>query len=200
MKTRQPHPAVQRNLALIGGRGCGKTSVAKRIGRDNRNFTLLSLDVLIRTEMGGLGIPEIVEQEGWGGFREIEFRVLQRAAAFESGALLDCGGGIVVDLDAEGREQASERKVELLRERCLVVYLRRDTRYLESRIANDPTRPPLSGETSFHEIMERRAPWYERAAHWVVDCGARSKSALAEEILAEFARRGGLGEAILPPA
>ena len=78
MKTRQPHPAIQRNLALIGGRGCGKTSLAKRIARDNRNFTLLSLDVLIRTERGGLGIPEIVEQEGWGGFREIEFAVLQR--------------------------------------------------------------------------------------------------------------------------
>lgn len=200
MKTRRPHPAVRRNLALIGGRGSGKTSVAKRIARDNRNFTLLSLDVLIRIEMGGLGIPEIVEKEGWGGFREIEFHALQRAAAFENGALLDCGGGIVVDLDADGREQASARKVELLRERCLVVYLRRDTPYLESRIANDRTRPRLSGENSFDEIMERRGPWYESAAHWVVDCGRRSKSALAEEILAEFARRGGLGEAILPPA
>ena len=88
----------------------------------------------------------------------------------------------------------------MLRERCLVVYLRRDTRYLESHIADDPTRPPLSGEASFREIMERREPWYESTAHWVLDCGRRSKSALAEEVLAEFARRGGLGEAIPPPA
>ena len=53
MKARQPHPAVQRNLALIGGRGCGKTSVAKRIARDNRNFTLLSLDVRVAVALTG---------------------------------------------------------------------------------------------------------------------------------------------------
>ena len=194
MKADPEHPALQQNLALIGGRGCGKSSVARQLAAANRNFQLLSLDLLIRYELGGRTIPEIVEREGWSGFRESEYRVLERAVAFEGGALLDCGGGIVVDLDSAGREQRSERKVELLRKRCLVVYLQRDTRYLEAEIGADANRPPLSGEASFDEIMQRRDPWYRSAAHWVLECGERSNAAVAEAVLAEFTRRGGLGD------
>lgn len=195
MKARRAHPAVQQNLALIGGRGCGKSSIARRLARDNRNFLLLSLDILVRYEMGGRPIPEIVEREGWEGFRNVEFRVLKRALAFERGALLDCGGGVVVDLDGAGHERLSERKVELLRKHCLVFYLRRDAAYLEAQIGEDSNRPSLSGEIPFREIMERRDPWYETAAHCVLECGERSKSEIAKEVLAEFDRRGGLGEA-----
>lgn len=195
MTARRPHPVVQQNLALIGGRGCGKSSIARNLARGNRNFTLLSLDVLIRYEMGGGRIPEIVEQEGWEGFRDVEFRVLQRAVAFERGALLDCGGGVVVDLDAAGREQLSERKLSLLREHCRVVYLRRDADFLEAQIGKDANRPRLSGEQSFRKIMARRDPWYIAAAHCVLECGERSRSEIAREVLADFAGCGGLGEA-----
>lgn len=194
MTTRHPQHAVQQNLALIGGRGCGKSSIARQLARDNRNFLLLSLDVLIRYEMGGRPIPEIVEREGWEGFRDVEFRVLERAVAFERGALLDCGGGVVVDVDAAGREALSERKVELLRKRCVVIYLRRDSAYLEAQVGGDTNRPTLSAEKSFQEIMERRDPWYQTAAHHVLECGKRSKSEIAKEVLAEFGRRDGLGE------
>ena len=194
MKTGPDHPALHQNLALIGGRGCGKSSVARQLARTNRNFQLLSLDLLIRYEMGGRPIPEIVEREGWGGFRDVECQVLERAVAFERGALLDCGGGIVVDVDSAGREHLSERKVDLLRKNCLVVYLRRDPAYLEAQSGADANRPPLSGETSFGEIMERRDPWYRAAAHCVLECGERSNAAIADAVLAEFTRRGGLGE------
>ena len=195
MKAQRPHPEVRQNLALIGGRGCGKSSIARRLSQDNRNFLLLSLDVLIRYEMKGRRIPEIVEQEGWAGFRDVEFQVLQRALAFERGALLDCGGGVVVDLDTAGHEQLSQRKVDLLQQHCVVIYLRRETAFLEAQIGGDANRPSLSGERSFREIMERRDPWYEAAAHSVLECGERSKSEIAAEVLEEFSRRGGLGEA-----
>ena len=51
MTTRIAHPDLNRNLVLIGGRGCGKSSVAKRLVRLNRNFMLFSLDALIRYEV-----------------------------------------------------------------------------------------------------------------------------------------------------
>lgn len=187
MAPRTEHPEVYRNLALVGGRGCGKSSIAKRLARANRNFMLFSLDALIRYEGGGATIPEIVEREDWSGFREREYAVVQKVAAFESGALIDCGGGVVVDLDEAGHEVFSRRKVDALRRRSLVVYLRREPEYLIDRISSDANRPSLSESSSFREIMERRDPWYREAADWVIECGAEEgKTELTERILSWF--------------
>lgn len=189
MSTRTPHPDLKYNLALIGGRGCGKSSISKRLARTNRNFMLFSLDALIRYENHAASIPEIVEDQGWPAFRDHEFDVLQKVSDFKSGALIDCGGGVVVDLDKEGNEIFSERKVEALKRHSLVVYLRRDPEYLISRIEDDPNRPALSDRESFLELMSRRAAWYESAADWVLECAEREKTDLADEILAWFYQR-----------
>ncbi len=183
---RTEHPALHRNLALIGGRGCGKSSVCKRLARRNRNFMLFSVDALIRYESGGLTIPQIIKQDGWPAFRDIEYRVMKNASAFENGALLDCGGGGVVDLDPAGHEILSRRKLKALRRHGLVVYLQRETEYLAERIGGDSQRPSLSATDSFREIMARRAPWYLEAADWVIDCGDLSKREIADAVLDWF--------------
>lgn len=186
MAPRPPHPELLCNLALIGGRGCGKSSVAKRIARRNRHFMLFSLDALIRYEAAGRSIPEIVEREGWSGFRRRELEVVEKVAAFEREALLDCGGGVVVELDAQGEEIYSKQKVATIRQHGLVVYLRRDPEYLLERIGADPNRPALSETRSFLDLMERRDPWYRKAADLVVDCGERRKRELTELVLDWF--------------
>lgn len=153
---------------------------------------LFSLDALIRYETEARTIPEIVDAQGWPAFRDLEFRVVEKVARFPHSALIDCGGGVVVDLDASGNEVFSERKVEALRRNSLVVYLRRDPQYLAGRIAGDPDRPSLSDAESFLEIMARRDPWYERAAHHVIDCGDESKTVLADRVFSWFAKRAGV--------
>jgi shikimate kinase len=186
MASKTPHPELLRNLVLIGGRGCGKSSVARRILRRNRNFDLFCLDTLIRYEAGGLAIPAIVERDGWRGFRELEIRVVEKVSVFQREALLDCGGGVVVELDERDREIFSERKVAAIRRHGLVVYLQRDPEYLLGRIGEDPNRPELSNTHSFLELMERRDPWYRAAADLVLDCGTQSKDELVEDVLAWF--------------
>jgi shikimate kinase len=192
MAGRDQHPELTLNLALIGGRGSGKSSVAKRLARRNRNFMLFSLDPLIRYEAGGCSIPEIVERHGWAHFRELEYQVLAKLSEIPSGALLDCGGGIVVDLDANGEECLSERKLALLSRCARVVYLRRDPRYLEARIADDSSRPNLSAQHSFAEIMSRRDPWYREAADLVLECDPLSKNAITDQVLRWFYQQCGL--------
>lgn len=177
------------NLVLIGGRGSGKSSIARRIYREYGEFEHLSLDTLIRYEAGGAPIPEIVEERGWRGFRELEFDVVQKAAAFEGGALIDCGGGVVVDLDERGDEIFSERKVKALRSTGVIFYLQREAKYLLERIGDDPNRPALSSERGFLEIMKRRDPFYRRAAHFTIECGARKKREIIEEILGLYRKR-----------
>ena len=192
MTSRTPHPELPKNLALIGGRGCGKSSIAKRLARCNRHFMLFSLDALIRYERGARSIPEIVAEEGWRGFREHEYEVVRKVSAFAGGALLDCGGGVVVDLDESGAEVYSARKVEALRRHSLVVYLERDVDYLIARIGDDPGRPELSVSEDFHAIMARRDPWYRTAADLVLECGDRSKTALTRAVLEWFYGRIGV--------
>ena len=186
MGSRTRHPALERNLVLIGGRGCGKSSIAKRLARTNRHFMLLSLDALIRYEAGGRTIERIVAREGWSGFRARELEVVRKVARFRGGALVDTGGGVVAELDAKGRERYSRAKVDALRRHGWVVYLRRDIDYLARRSEGDAARPALSQHESFREILERRDPWYRRAADFVLDCGERDKVDLASRILQRF--------------
>lgn len=191
MAKRSKHLEIRRNLALIGGRGCGKTSIAKRVALSNKGFTLFSTDALIRYEAGGGTIPEIVEDRGWTGFRDLELEVLEKVTAMKSGVLLDCGGGIVVDLDEHGDEVFSERKVERLRADTVVIYLKRDHQFLADKIEGDANRPDLSDTKSFLEIMARREPWYVRAAHHVIECGDLSKLEIAMGVLEIFHRETG---------
>ena len=189
---RTPQPDLSRNLALIGGRGCGKSSIAKRLARCNRNFMLFSLDALIRYESAAASIPEIVADQGWVGFRDLEFEVLSKAASFSSGVLLDCGGGIVVDLDSSGNEIFSERKVSALRKHSRVVYLARDVDYLVSRVGSDPARPTLSEQHDFETIMARRDPWYRKAADLVIDCANDGKNEISRTVLRWFYEEVGI--------
>lgn len=177
------------NLVLIGGRGSGKSSIARRIYREYGEFEHLSLDTLIRYEAGGAPIPEIVEERGWRGFRELEYYVVTKATSFKGGALIDCGGGVVVDLDERGEEVFSKRKAEALRSTGVVFYLERDPKYLLERIGDDPNRPALSSERGFLEIMKRRDPFYRHAAHFTIECGARKKREIIEEILGLYRKR-----------
>lgn len=191
MVKRTKHPEIRKNLALVGGRGCGKTSISKRVSLANRGFMLFSTDALVRYEAGGLTIPEIVAAHGWSRFRDLEYEVLQKLTRMRTGVLLDCGGGIMVDLDDAGEEIYSERKAGLLRADSIVVYLKRDNELLADKIAGDPNRPELSDSKSFLEIMERREPWYMRVAHHVLECGDATKSEIATEIVKLFYRETG---------
>lgn len=186
MGTREEHPELKKNLVLIGGRGCGKSSVAKRLSRCNRHFMLFSLDALIRYEAGALSIPEIVEREGWKGFREREREVVDKVSRFEGGALVDAGGGVVVELDEAGDERYSAHNVEALCRHGLVVYLYRAPEYLSERVDRDPNRPELSGRESFEEIHARRDPWYREAADVVLECTDLSKIEMMDAVLAWY--------------
>lgn len=174
-------------IALIGMRGAGKSNVARRLAFI-RKAPVLSTDVLVQYESGGAQIEQIVAQpDGWRRFRDIEYEVLTKACAVP-GVILDCGGGIVVDLDESGREVYSDRKVDLLRSSATVVWLRGEVEALAAKVdaktaaAADPNRPLLLGGASTVALMRARLPYYERAADHVVDIGHRSRQEIAEHL------------------
>ncbi|MEW7982563.1 MAG: shikimate kinase [gamma proteobacterium symbiont of Phacoides pectinatus] len=173
------------NIVLIGMRGAGKSSISRRLSLLTKR-PVISTDLLIEYENDGLGIPGIVAEQGWPAFREQEFRVIEKVTRLDN-LIIDCGGGVIVDLDQDGNEIFSERKVSLLRASGRVVWLKGDIARLAARVQGDPSRPALDAVRSDGEVMRRRLPFYEMAADLVIDIETEKRKRLAKRIAAALA-------------
>lgn len=168
---------------LIGMRGVGKTNIARRVCFLTKR-PVMSTDVLIEYD-SGLPIPQYVAERGWPAFRDIEYEVIRKLTKLD-GLVVDAGGGVVVDLDEQGLEVFSQRKVDLLRSGGRIVFLRGDIERLANKVAGDPSRPQLDARRSAVELMRTRLPFYERAADWVIDVEGRQRPDIAEEIATRY--------------
>ncbi len=183
------------NLALIGMRGVGKSNISRRLAFVSKR-PVLSTDLLIEYETG-MTIPDLVTDHGWPVFRDREAAVIQRICAMDH-VIVDCGGGVVVDIEpATGIEVFSDRKVEALRERGPVVWLRGDIDRLAAKTAGDPSRPVLDSQRDAAQIMRSREPFYKRAADVIVDVEGRKRSAMAMELAMQFADVLGLDDELV---
>lgn len=167
------------NVVIIGMRGAGKSNISRRLALLTKR-AVMSTDALVVYETGA-GIPDFVARNGWPAFRDQEFRVVEKLAAIDS-AIIDCGGGIVVDLDESGTEVLSERKLEALRRLGPVIWLSGDLDRLAAKAAGSATRPVLDERKSARELMERRLPFYEEAADFVIDIEGRKRQQIAQQI------------------
>ncbi len=166
------------NVVLVGYRGTGKSAVARQLA-DALELTVVTLDQEIE-RLAGQPIPQIVQQMGWPGFRDLEEQVVRTFAAGD-GQVLDCGGGVI----------EREANFDTLRSAGTVVWLQASTQTIVRRIAGDTQRPSLTGTKSFtdevSEVLARRTPLYQRIAHLQVDTDDLTVSQVAAEILRQLA-------------
>lgn len=154
---------------------------------------LLSTDVLIQYDNGGRSIAEIA-LDGWHEFRDLEFAVVRKSVGVND-AIIDCGGGVVVDLDQAGDEVFSDRKVSLLRSAGPVVWLDGDLERLAEKAAiPTPNRPPLSDVRSTIDLMRARLALYERAADIRIDIEGKSRRQIAREVCLSIDDLAGFAE------
>lgn len=171
------------NIVLIGMRGVGKTNIARRLSFLTKR-PVMSTDTLVEYECG-TSIPQFVAQCGWPEFRDAEYHVLRKLSALD-GLIIDAGGGIVVDLDTDGREVFSDRKVDLLKCGGRIVFLSGDIDRLAAKVHADPSRPLLDERTAAADLMRVRLPFYQRAADWTIDVEGRPREDIAHEIAARY--------------
>jgi shikimate kinase len=161
------------NVVLVGYRGTGKSAVGQRLARQ-LGLRLVSLDAELQRQ-AGKSIPEIVQEVGWPGFRDLEEQVVATFAS-QDGQVLDCGGGVI----------EREANFERLRAAGPVVWLKARTGTIVRRIQGDTQRPSLTGAKSFtdevDEVLQRRTPLYRRIAHHEVDTDGRTVADIATEI------------------
>ncbi|MBL8993894.1 MAG: shikimate kinase [Spirochaetia bacterium] len=151
---------MAKNLVLIGYRGAGKSTLAKKISR-KVPLQLVSTDQELVRQFGK-SISDFVKENGWESFRKEEKKVVEDFSQKED-LLVDTGGGVVEDPE----------NVRLLRESGIVFYLEADALTLSRRIEITGGRPSLTGTASaadeVAQVLAHRDPLYRAAAHHVID-------------------------------
>lgn len=158
------------NITLIGMPGAGKSTIgvvlAKVLG-----YQFLDSDLLIQKQEKRR-LSEIIAQEGYNGFKEIEDRV--NASIEAEDTVIATGGSVVY----------CENAMEHLKEIGTVVYLKLSLSSLTRRLGNLKGRGVLLKEgQSLKNLYEERVPLYEKYADIVIDEEGKNLEESLEAIL-----------------
>ena len=168
------------NIVLIGYRGTGKTSIARKLG-ERLSMQVFGMDDEI-VRRSGRSIPELVDEHGWDYFRDIESRVAADLEDMDN-LVVDAGGGVIV----------RPENIESLKKNGIVFWLTADENTIADRIKHGDQRPSLSGTKSFVEeiadILAERIPKYRAAADHVIDTASMTIDEAVEDIAGIFLHR-----------
>lgn len=164
-------------LFLIGPRGCGKTTVGQGLAAF-LGFQFTDTDRWL-VEQSGETVADIVEKEGWEGFRARESLALQAVTA--PATVIATGGGMVL----------AESNRLFMRHHGSVIYLQVPAATLAQRLSASPQedqRPTLTGKPMVEEIedvLAQREALYQAAAHHVIDASLPVEQIIAriQEVL-----------------
>jgi shikimate kinase len=172
-----------KNIALIGPRGVGKTKVSRKLSK-LLGWQYIITDMVVVYEYGGASIPQVIEKHNgnWKHFRNTEKSILHKLSG-SSNLVLDCGGGILFDVDENNSEFYSQEKVDLIRNMSIVILLLQDKDYLIKKVADDPSRPSLSAIQSYSDVFDRRLPYYNKTADHILRIDGLKPADVAEKIV-----------------
>lgn len=149
---------------LIGPRAAGKTTLGSALA-NRLGWEFVDTDVHLQ-HTRGKSIEQIVQEEGWPGFRAHESAALREVTPNDAacGRVIATGGGII--LSPENRT--------FMRAKGTVLLLTAPVPILVERLKNDShKRPSLTGTRSSEEemadILAQRMPLYEETAHHSID-------------------------------
>ena len=158
------------NITLIGMPGAGKSTIgvvlAKVLG-----YQFLDSDLLIQKQEKRR-LSEIIEEEGYKGFEDVENRV--NASIEAENTVIATGGSVVY----------CEEAMEHLKSIGTVVYLKLSLNALSKRLGNLKGRGVLLREgQTLTNLYEERTPLYEKYADIVIDEEGKDLEASLEILL-----------------
>jgi shikimate kinase len=165
-------------IFLIGYRGTGKSTVARRLA-GALAYAWVDADDQIETRAGKT-IAEIFAESGEADFRDLESQVLADLVRRER-AVVSLGGGVVLRPENRG----------LIREGGgAVIWLTASPATILRRISADTTtsarRPNLTaagGLAEIEQLLAQRLPYYRECATLEVGTEGKTPEAVADEIV-----------------
>lgn len=116
----------------------------------------------------GKSIPQIVDEEGWAGFRNKESEICKELEEKQN-AIIATGGGVVLD----------QKNMECLKKNKVCIFLKTDVELLAQRIENSTSkRPSLTGKNIVEELQQiwkERRKLYEKEADIIIENTKSSK-------------------------
>jgi shikimate kinase len=168
-----------KNIALIGYRGTGKTTVGRLLA-EHLDWEFVDSDVEIESR-AGCSIATIFADSSEAVFRDLEAEVV-RDLARRGQLVLSLGGGAVL----------RESSREILAQQTFVVWLTATPETIHERMSTDastasrrPSLTQLSGLEEIRTLLAARLPVYQSAAH----CEVATEGRTPEEICAEIKRQ-----------
>ena len=159
-------------LYLVGPRGCGKTTTGMALAKAI-DFQFVDTDRWLQSHLQ-MTVAEIVEREGWEGFRAQETTALQAVTA--PSTVVATGGGIIL----------TDSHRHSMRSHGMVIYLNAPVSVLVNRLEVAPEeglRPTLTGKPlteEVQEVLEQRDTLYREAAHYIVDATNEPSQVVAD--------------------
>ena len=163
---------MEKNIALVGFMGSGKTMIARRLS-EHLKVELLSTDVLIETK-AGKSIDAIFKDHGEPYFRDLEAEIVKEVS-LRRGIIIDCGGGVVL----------RPQNLQELKSNAIVFYLQATPEVIFERIKNEKHRPLLQVPDPLgfvRKLYQQRLPLYSQA-HYTIDANDASIEGPVVEIL-----------------
>ncbi|MEN4146817.1 shikimate kinase AroL [Serratia marcescens] len=170
---------MTQTLFMIGARGAGKTTVGSALALA-LGYQFVDTDLFMQ-QAAQMSVAEMVEREGWLGFRRRETIALQTVT--KPSTIVATGGGAIL----------AEENRHFMRQHGTVIYLRAPASVLAQRLEEypeDAQRPTLTGRPiaeEMREVLAAREALYQEAAHYVMD-GAADPQRVVEQILAVLPR------------
>lgn len=170
----------RKHIILIGFMGTGKSTISYKL-HELTGRPEVDTDAWIE-EHEGKTIAKMFEQEGEEYFRQKETDMIDELGGMPP-SIISCGGGMALrDLNV--------RKLRAIGE---VVLLTAEPECILERVKGSTARPILNGNMNrdfIAGLMEKRQPYYEKAADFSVVTDGRDAREIAEEIVGRCALGG----------
>ena len=167
------------NIALIGYRGTGKSTIARRLAA-KLNMDFVDLDEEI-VKVDGRPIPGIFAESGEPFFRELEKEAVAKVAALDNKCIA-CGGGAVL----------VKENIDRLKSNSTVILLQTKPEIIYLRVKGDKNRPALTKKSGIDEVkhmISQRQKLYEKAADFKIDTSRDSVNESVRKIIEKLEER-----------